>query len=87
MSAPHISFSAGSVTFEPGARSAWHTQPAGQYLIVTAGTGWTQAWGGPVTQAGVPTPSGMLLIVIAQAMAVLAEGATLASPVMVSLML
>ena len=36
------------VTFEPGARSAWHTHPTGQYLIVTAGVGRTQAWGGPI---------------------------------------
>ena len=35
-----------SVTFEPGARSAWHTHPLGQTLIVTAGLGWTQCWGG-----------------------------------------
>ena len=34
-----------SVTFEPGARSAWHTHPLGQTLIVTAGLGWTQCWG------------------------------------------
>ena len=32
----------GLVTFEPGARSAWHTHPAGQILIVTSGTGWVQ---------------------------------------------
>jgi quercetin dioxygenase-like cupin family protein len=38
-------FSGGSVTFEPGARSAWHTHPCGQTLIVTAGLGWTQCWG------------------------------------------
>ncbi|MFP8965001.1 cupin domain-containing protein [Pokkaliibacter sp. CJK22405] len=37
--------SAGKVTFSPGARSAWHTHPAGQYLIVTEGTGWVQEWG------------------------------------------
>jgi quercetin dioxygenase-like cupin family protein len=36
----------GLVTFEPGARSAWHTHPAGQYLIVTSGTGWVQEEGG-----------------------------------------
>ncbi|WP_315385680.1 carboxymuconolactone decarboxylase family protein [uncultured Stenotrophomonas sp.] len=36
------------VTFEPGARSAWHTHPAGQRLVVTAGTGLTQEWGKPV---------------------------------------
>ena len=34
------------VTFEPGARSAWHTHPLGQTLIVTAGTGWVQEWNG-----------------------------------------
>jgi quercetin dioxygenase-like cupin family protein len=34
------------VTFSPGARSAWHTHPAGQTLIVTGGTGWIQQWGG-----------------------------------------
>ena len=37
---------AGHVTFELGARSAWHTHPAGQILIVTSGTGWVQEWGG-----------------------------------------
>jgi quercetin dioxygenase-like cupin family protein len=36
----------GLVTFEPGARSAWHTHPGGQYLIVTSGTGWVQEEGG-----------------------------------------
>jgi quercetin dioxygenase-like cupin family protein len=36
-----------SVTFEPAARTAWHTHPLGQTLIVTAGCGWTQCWGGP----------------------------------------
>lgn len=35
-----------SVTFEPGARSAWHTHPLGQTLIVTSGTGWVQQEGG-----------------------------------------
>ena len=35
------------VTFEPGARTAWHTHPLGQTLIVTAGCGWTQCWGEP----------------------------------------
>ena len=38
--------SVGSVTFEPGARSAWHIHPLGQILIVTAGTGWIQQQGG-----------------------------------------
>ena len=37
-----------SVTFEPGARTAWHTHPLGQTLIVTAGCGLAQRWGGPV---------------------------------------
>ena len=36
----------GLVSFEPGARSAWHTHPGGQYLIVTSGTGWVQEEGG-----------------------------------------
>ncbi len=36
------------VTFEPGARTAWHTHPLGQTLIVTAGAGRVQLWGGPV---------------------------------------
>jgi quercetin dioxygenase-like cupin family protein len=40
--------SGGKVTFEPGARSAWHTHPLGQILIVTEGTGWIQQWGGPI---------------------------------------
>ena len=35
-----------SVTFEPGARSAWHTHPLGQTLIVTSGCGWVQSEGG-----------------------------------------
>jgi quercetin dioxygenase-like cupin family protein len=43
-------FSGAYVTFEPGARSAWHTHPAGQHLIVTHGVGWTQAWGGPIVE-------------------------------------
>ncbi|MBO6855466.1 cupin domain-containing protein [Roseibium sp.] len=37
--------SAGHVTFLPGARSAWHTHPAGQMLVVTSGTGWVQERG------------------------------------------
>ena len=37
-----------AVTFEPGARTAWHTHPLGQTLIVTAGFGWVQKEGGPV---------------------------------------
>src|SRR5438477_2663449 len=39
-----------SVTFEPGARTAWHTHPLGQTLIVTTGRGWAQRWGGPVEE-------------------------------------
>lgn len=39
-----------SVTFEPGARSAWHTHPLGQTLIVTAGKGWIQCEGGPIVE-------------------------------------
>ena len=38
------------VTFEPGARSDWHTHPLGQTLIVTSGFGLTQAWGGPIRE-------------------------------------
>ncbi|WP_413731034.1 cupin domain-containing protein [Sodalis sp. RH22] len=36
-----------TVTFQPGARTAWHTHPLGQTLIVTAGQGWVQEWGKP----------------------------------------
>jgi quercetin dioxygenase-like cupin family protein len=39
-----------SVTFEPGARTAWHTHPLGQHLIVTAGCGRVRRWGGPVEE-------------------------------------
>jgi len=35
------------VTFEPGARTAWHTHPLGQHVLVTSGCGWVQCWGGP----------------------------------------
>ena len=42
--------STASVTFEPGARTAWHTHPLGQTLIVTAGCGWAQHDGGPVEE-------------------------------------
>ena len=38
------------VTFEPGARTAWHTHPLGQTLFVTAGCGWAQRWDGPVQE-------------------------------------
>jgi quercetin dioxygenase-like cupin family protein len=39
-----------SVTFEPGARTAWHTHPLGQTLLVTAGCGWAQREGGPIEE-------------------------------------
>jgi quercetin dioxygenase-like cupin family protein len=42
--------SGASVTFEPGARTAWHTHPLGQTLIVTAGCGHVQRWGGPIEE-------------------------------------
>jgi quercetin dioxygenase-like cupin family protein len=42
--------SAGVVTFEPCARSAWHTHPLGQKLVVTAGCGRVQRWGGPIEE-------------------------------------
>ncbi|HUQ87550.1 MAG TPA: cupin domain-containing protein [Vicinamibacterales bacterium] len=39
-----------NVTFEPGARTAWHTHPLGQTLIVTMGAGRAQRWGGPIEE-------------------------------------
>ena len=42
--------SGGRVTFEPGARTAWHAHPLGQTLIVTTGTGWVQPWAGPTQE-------------------------------------
>jgi len=45
-----LNASGGLVTFEPGARSAWHTHPAGQRLVVTSGVGLTQEWGRPVRE-------------------------------------
>jgi quercetin dioxygenase-like cupin family protein len=39
-----------SVTFETGARTAWHTHPLGQILIVTSGLGWAQRWGGSIEE-------------------------------------
>jgi quercetin dioxygenase-like cupin family protein len=44
----HINASLAYVAFDPGARSAWHTHPAGQRLVVTSGVGLTQEWGKPV---------------------------------------
>jgi quercetin dioxygenase-like cupin family protein len=40
----------GSVTFEPGARTAWHTHPLGQAIIITSGCGWVQREGGPIEE-------------------------------------
>ena len=42
--------SGANVTFEPGARTAWHSHPLGQTLIVTAGCGLVQRWGGPTEE-------------------------------------
>jgi quercetin dioxygenase-like cupin family protein len=42
--------SASSVHFTPGARTAWHTHPLGQTLIVTSGLGWVQRWGGSIEE-------------------------------------
>lgn len=42
--------SCASVTFEPGARTAWHTHPLGQTLNITAGAGWAQREGGPIEE-------------------------------------
>jgi quercetin dioxygenase-like cupin family protein len=42
--------SCGQVTFEPGARTAWHTHPLGQTLVVTAGLGWVRREGGPIEE-------------------------------------
>jgi quercetin dioxygenase-like cupin family protein len=39
-----------NVTFEPGARTAWHTHPLGQTLIVMSGVGWAQRWGGTIEE-------------------------------------
>ena len=39
-----------TVTFEPGARTAWHTHPLGQTLIITSGLGWVQREGGPIEE-------------------------------------
>src|SRR5205823_9324821 len=41
---------AGHVTFEPGARTNWHTHPLGQTLIITSGLGWVQRDGGPIQE-------------------------------------
>ena len=41
---------AATVTFEPGARTAWHTHPLGQTLIIVSGIGWIQKEGGPIEE-------------------------------------
>jgi quercetin dioxygenase-like cupin family protein len=46
----HRRAAASIVTFEPGARTAWHTHPLGQTLIVISGLGWVQREGGPVEE-------------------------------------
>ncbi|MCB1280624.1 MAG: cupin domain-containing protein, partial [Salinibacterium sp.] len=43
-------FGAASVTFEPGARTAWHTHPLGQHLIIVSGLGWVQEQGGQIQE-------------------------------------
>ncbi len=50
--------SGATVTFEPGARTAWHTHPLGQTLIVTAGSGFVQEWGQPVREIRPAIPCG-----------------------------
>jgi quercetin dioxygenase-like cupin family protein len=47
---PPARVAAATVTFEPGARTAWHTHPLGQTLIVTAGFGRAQRWGGSIEE-------------------------------------
>lgn len=47
---PPARASSALVTFEAGARTAWHTHPLGQTLIVTQGKGLAQIWGGPITE-------------------------------------
>jgi quercetin dioxygenase-like cupin family protein len=47
---PPVTTSAGAVTFEPGARTAWHTHPAGQVLVVTSGAGRIAQWGGKIEE-------------------------------------
>lgn len=48
----HTKASGGHVTFLPSARTAWHSHPAGQTLVITAGSGWVQAWGGERRRIG-----------------------------------
>lgn len=60
--ADEATISGGIVTFEPGARSAWHTHPIGQILIVTAGKGWTQCEGEPEGEPIVEISAGDIII-------------------------
>jgi quercetin dioxygenase-like cupin family protein len=53
---------AAQVTFEPGARTAWHTHPLGQTLIVTVGLGWVQRDGGPIEEVRPGTSCGFRLV-------------------------
>lgn len=46
----NINAAGANVTFEAGARSAWHTHPAGQYLVIVSGVGRTQQWGKPILE-------------------------------------
>jgi len=46
----NINAAGGVVTFEPGARSAWHVHPKGQYIVVVSGVGLTQEWGKPMRE-------------------------------------
>jgi quercetin dioxygenase-like cupin family protein len=48
--APPSRARASAVTFEPGARTAWHSHPLGQMLIITAGFGLVQSWGNPIQE-------------------------------------
>ncbi|MEO3432059.1 cupin domain-containing protein [Inquilinus sp. CAU 1745] len=50
LNAPPARAASASVTFEPGARTAWHTHPLGQTLIVTSGAGWIQCEGEPIVE-------------------------------------
>jgi len=43
-------YSGAYVTFQPGARTAWHSHPTGQRLVITEGVGWVQEWGGPIEE-------------------------------------
>ena len=51
-SSPSLATTCAHVTFESGARTAWHTHPLGQTLIITSGLGWVQREGGPIEDVG-----------------------------------